>query len=185
MKPNDAISDARLAQRGRIVKAAEAMVGSTVSSDFDPFHSPICVIDVVMAAGAPWLKDGIERDFYKDESGYRKIGGGANTPQAAYFYRSTANLIHYLKRQGLYIARGEPKPCYAGMMVFFDWADRGRFNFTPDRCGVVLKSGDSGAKEVAIARKSKSEDVVFSVERVSLSLFNDYDNALIGYSDFP
>jgi len=42
----------------------------------------------------------------KDKSGYLKIGESANTPAMAYFFRSTANLVHYLKRQGFYQPRG-------------------------------------------------------------------------------
>src|SRR5688572_18387926 len=130
------VSMARLQKRDSIIGAANALLDSDAIVDFDPVHSPLCPVDVVLIAGAPWLMDGLEKDFYKDESGYRKIGGGANTPSAPYFFRSVHNLVHFLKRQNLYYPRGSvsAKP---GMACFFDWEDRGRFNFAPDRSGIV------------------------------------------------
>ncbi|HXW53233.1 MAG TPA: hypothetical protein VEL47_03910, partial [Myxococcota bacterium] len=139
----ETVSDARRKRREQIVAAANALVGAAAGEDFDPVHSPLCAVDVVMVAGAPWLKDALERDYSKDESGYKKIGGGANTPKAAYFFRSAANLMHFLKRQGLYIPRGgKPRPA-AGMACFLDWADRGRFNFAPDRSGIIVASQEN------------------------------------------
>ncbi len=74
----DSVSDARKKRREQIVNAAIALVGVAAYEDFDPVHSPLCAVDVVMVAGAPWLKEALERDYSKDESGYKKIGGGAH-----------------------------------------------------------------------------------------------------------
>ena len=62
----------------------------------------------------PWLKDGLERDFAKDESGYRKIGGGANTPAQAYFFRSSSNLDALPEARGLLRAARQPTRAVAG-----------------------------------------------------------------------
>jgi hypothetical protein len=179
-------SPARLARRAHILEAARALVGARSPQEFDPVRSPLCAIDVVMVAGSPWLKDGLERDFAKDESGYRKIGGGANTPAQAYFFRSSWNLIHYLKRAGFYVPRGsrpEPSP---GMACFFDWDDRGRFNFTPDRSGIVLDVVDGHVTKIVLARRADPADKKgLLVGVVELKTGDDHDRALIGYSDLP
>jgi hypothetical protein len=180
-------SPARLARRAHILEAARALVGARSPEGFDPVRSPVCAIDIVMVAGSPWLKDGLERDFAKDESGYRKIGGGANTPAQAYFFRSSSNLIHYLKRAGFYVPRGsrpEPSP---GMACFLDWDDRGRFNFTPDRAGIVIDVKDGHVTRIVVPRRENSDDkaapiVVTAIEVVKGDL---NDRALIGYSDLP
>jgi hypothetical protein len=177
-------SAARVARRSHIVEAARALVGARVEGDFDAVRSPLCAIDVVMVAGSPWLQDGLERDFAKDEAGYRKIGGGANTPGQAYFFRSSGNLIHYLKRAGFYVPRGsrlEPSP---GMACFFDWDDRGRFNFTPDRAGVVVEAREGHIGRIVLARRDPHTRVL-AVSVVDVDRGDDYDRALIGYSDLP
>jgi len=184
---NDAeLSPARKERRQQIVTAALALVDFEVGNDFDPVHAPLCPIDVVMVAGAPWLEDGLERDFHKDEAGYRKIGGGANTPSVRYFYRSTGNLLHYLKRQGFYLPRGEAVRAQEGMAVFFDWEDRGRFNFLPDRSGIVTSVSEGEIREVVMALpKPESKNRGFIVERVLIQAGDRFDRALIGYSDLP
>lgn len=180
-------SPARLARRAHILEAARALIGVRSPDGFDAVRSPLCAIDVVMVAGSPWLRDGLERDFAKDESGYRKIGGGANTPAQAYFFRSSSNLMHYLKRAGFYVPRGsrpEPSP---GMACFLDWDDRGRFNFTPDRAGIVVDVKEGHVTRLVVPRlQSPSEKsaglVVASVEVVRGDV---HDRALVGYSDLP
>jgi len=180
-------SEARLARRANIVQAARALVNASVGTEFDPVHSALCAVDVVMVAGAPWLRDGLERDFSKDEAGYRKIGGGANTPQMAYFFRSAANLIHYLKRQNFYTPRGSMPAPAAGMACFFDWDDRGRFNFTPDRVGIIIKVENVRAAEIVLATSVDLRNVQsgFVVKRVKVHAGDEFDRALIGYSDLP
>ena len=148
-------------------------------------RSPLCAIDVVMVAGSPWLKDGLERDFAKDESGYRKIGGGANTPAQAYFFRSSSNLVHYLKRAGFYVPRGsrpEPAP---GMACFLDWDDRGRFNFTPDRAGIVVDVKEGQMSRIVVARHENEAKTSLIVKAVDVMRGDPQDRALIGYSDLP
>lgn len=185
--PTSAISPARQARRQHIVEAARALVGARVGDDFDPVRAPICAIDVVMVAGSPWLKDGLERDFSKDESGYRKIGGGANTPSQAYFFRSAGNLMHYLKRAGFYVPRGGGMVPSAGMACFFEWEDRGRFNFSPDRSGIVLEVRGSRVTKVAFAARldPQNKSAGFVVRSVEVRAGEPVDLALIGYSDLP
>lgn len=180
------LSEARIKKREKIVEAAHALVGYGVPLSFDPVHSPICAIDVVMVAGAPWLKDALEKDFYKDESGYKKIGGGANTPKMPYFCRSANNLIHFLKRQGFYIpSGGDPKP-EAGMACFLDFEDRGRFNFAPDRSGIIvsIKNGEINSIVLAVNTSAGNENA-FLVKNISVSTKDYFGSAIIGYSDLP
>lgn len=174
-------------RRAQIVEAARALVGVEVGPQFDAVRAPISAIDVVMVAGSPWIQDGLERDFVKDEAGYRKIGGGANTPQAAYFFRSSGNLIHFLKRAGFYVPRGgKPEPA-PGMVCFFDWDDRGRFNFAPDRSGVIVEAEQGRVEEVVMACPTLGTDrkAGYTVRSLSLHAGDGVDRALIGYSDLP
>ena len=162
-------------------------MGVRSPDDFDAVRSPLCAIDIVMVAGSPWLKDGIERDFTKDESGYRKIGGGANTPTQAYFFRSSSNLMHYLKRAGFYVPRGsrpEPTP---GMACFLDLDDRGRFNFTPDRAGIVIEVKGGQVTRLVIVKQADPADKKSGllVSSVEVAKGDANDRALIGYSDLP
>lgn len=180
------VSIARQQKRMTVISASTALLDSEEILDFDPIHFPLCAVDVVLIAGAPWLMEGLTRDFYKDESGYRKIGGGANTPLAPYFFRSVHNLVHFLKRQNLYYPRGSlpPEP---GMACFLDWEDRGRFNFAPDRSGIVTACNEGHITEVILAApiKSVGPKSNYRVQKVSVQSGDIFDRALIGYSDLP
>lgn len=180
------VSKARLRKRESVIMAVTALLESDPVSDFDPVHFPLCAVDVVLIAGAPWLRDGLEKDFFKDESGYRKIGGGANTPAAPYFFRSVHNLVHFLKRQGLYYPRGSVVP-QPGMACFFDWEDRGRFNFAPDRSGIITACDEGQIREVVLATPSQNpgEKTSYKVSRVDVGNEDRFDRALIGYADLP
>lgn len=180
------VSAARVSKRETIIAAANALLESDPIADFDPVHFPLCPIDVVLIAGAPWLMDGLEKDFFKDESGYRKIGGGANTPSAPYFFRSVHNLVHFLKRQNLYYPRGSIQAT-PGMACFFDWEDRGRFNFAPDRSGIVTKTSEGQLSEVVLALpyEDAGKKSSYRVMRVPVARGDTFDRALIGYSDLP
>lgn len=180
------VSKARLERRASILEAANALVGFSVGPEFDPVHNTLEAIDVVMVAGSPWLSDGLQRDYYKDESGYKKIGGASNSPDAAYFFRSTANLIHYLKRQGFYIPRGVSPP-QVGMVCFFDVGDRGRFNFAPDRSGIITNTrGEQVTKVIkATEKKDRGRRKSFTVLEIDINPSDELDVSLIGYSDFP
>lgn len=171
-------SDARTQRRSTAAEIARSLVGSVAGPNFDPIHSPLCPVDVVMIAGAPWLRDALEKDFLKDGSGYRKIGGGSNTPEMPYFFRSTANLIYFLKRQNLYIPRGSLKP-EIGMVCFFDWEDRGRFNFIPDRSGIIVDVQRDQVREVIMALDGQR------VAQKSIKSCDPVEQALIGYADLP
>lgn len=186
IKKSGGVSDARIIRREQIVEAAHALIGAEIPDDFDSVHSPLCAIDVVMVAGAPWLKEALERDYSKDESGYKKIGGGANTPKMAYFFRSAANLMHFLKRQGLYIPRGgKPEPA-AGMACFLDWDDRGRFNFAPDRSGIIVAAENGQITAIALPVAVQNNDNQrYRIEVLEVIPQAKLDQAIIGYSDLP
>jgi len=176
------ISAAREQKRQDIVRAAKALIGESVTQDFDAVHDPLCAFDVVIVAGAPWFEQGMHKDYLKDESGYKKLGGSSNSPEMNYFFRRSANLIYYLKRQGLYIPKGgQPLPC-AGMMCFFDWEDRGRFNFTPDFCGVILGVENGCISKVVMAQSMGSG---FAVHAIDIKPKDPAELALVGYGDYP
>lgn len=186
LKKTHNVSEARKNRREQIVNAACALVGVSSSEDFDPVHSPLCPVDVVMVAGAPWLKEALERDYSKDESGYKKIGGGANTPKMAYFFRSAANLMHFLKRQGLYVPRGEKPGPAAGMACFLDWSDRGRFNFAPDRSGIITAANNSQIESIIIPKIHVDEQGKrYIVTELPIQPKSVQDLAIIGFSDLP
>lgn len=176
--PARTVSTARLERRAAAAEIAKGLVGSIVAPGFDLINSPLCAIDVVMVAGAPWLREALEKDFWRDESGYRKIGGGSNTPEMPYFFRSTANLIYFLKRQNFYIPRGSIEPA-VGMACFFDWEDRGRFNFIPDRSGIIVDVQKSHVREVIMALNGHE------VKKIPIISGDLAEQALIGYSDLP
>ncbi|MCA9506970.1 MAG: hypothetical protein KC505_00935 [Myxococcales bacterium] len=182
---SNGVSDARIDRRQQIVDAAKALIGAGIANDFDPVHAPLCAIDLVMVAGAPWLKEALERDYGKDESGYKKIGGGANTPKMAYFFRSAANLMHFLKRQGLYVPRGGTPDPAAGMACFLDWDDRGRFNFSPDRSGIIISTKDHHIESIALPLMLDDGSGNYRVEIISVTPQDKLDRAIIGYSDLP
>ncbi len=175
-------SQARKNRREQIVLIAQGLVEQCVNDDFDAVHSPLCAIDVVMVAGAPWLKDALEKDYAKDESGYKKIGGGANSPDRAYFYRSSVNLMHFLKRQGLYVPRGGKLPPAAGMACFLDWDDRGRFNFAPDRSGIIVETDNNQITKIILPMINEG---LFMVQKIELKSNLLLEQAIIGYSDLP
>lgn len=175
-------SQARLNRRAQIVEAARALVGCRVDGSFDAARDALCAIDVVMVAGSPWLKQGIERDFARDEAGYRKVGGGANTPAQNYFFRSTRNLAFYLKRAGFYTPRGTSPQPVPGMACFWDPGERGRFNFSPGLSGVVI---DVCMGRVSRAVLAERDGDGFVVRNVILKRGSDLDRRLIGYSDLP
>lgn len=179
------VSPARLERRRQLKLAVQGLIGSTATRNFDLYHAPLCALDILMVAGAPWLKLGLEKDFSRDKSGYRKIGGRGNSPKAPYFYRSTANLIHYLKRQGFYLPRGSDEPAAEGMACFFDCDDRGRFNFTPDRSGIITEVTRGFITRVVLARKLALPDGGFEVSELQVEPGSELDRALIGYCDLP
>jgi len=183
---NAFMSPARQQRRAQVAHAAKTLIGIKTPSVFDPVHDPLCALDIVMIAGAPWLKEALEKDFFKDESGYRKIGGGSNTPHMAYFFRSTANLLHYLKRQGFYIPKGSFFAPQIGMACFFDCEDRGRFNFSPDRSGIITEVAHGQITKVILTTgQSLSSNYHYDVKEINIISGDDMDKALIGYSDLP
>lgn len=186
MEKNDYNVQAILARKSRqkqIVSIAESLINQNSVENFDPVHSPLCAIDVVIIAGAPWLKEALEKDYIKDESGYKKIGGGANNLSKFYFYRSSANLIHFFKRQGLYIPRGGKVQPSIGMACFLEWDDRGRFNFSPDRSGIISEINNNQIVSLIIATMIEKDK--FIVQQINVLENLDLQKAIIGYSDLP
>jgi hypothetical protein len=104
----------------------------------------------------------------------------------AYFFRSTANLMHFLKRQGLYIPRGgKPEPA-VGMACFLDYADRGRFNFAPDRSGIIVAIHENHIAAIVVPQAVHDErGQRYVVERVDVEAHSDLNRAIIGYADLP
>ncbi len=177
------LSDARKSRRQHLVTAARAMVGFTSNSNFDPIHSDLCPIDVAMVAGSPWLQDAMQRDFQKSPEGYLKIGGGANTPGRNYFFRSSLNLAHYMKRQNFYLPRGGHPLPVPGMIAFFDVGDRGRYNFIPDRSGIIIEAQRTRATRVVVSQGNSKDG--YDVKLITISRGSDYDRDFIGYGDLP
>ena len=73
------------------------------------------------------------------------------------------------------------------MACFFDWEDRGRFNFTPDRAGVILDVKDGNIERIVLAQRQQLADgsTLLDVKIVDVARGDTYDRALIGYSDLP
>ena len=131
-------AESRAMARKRLVERAKGLIGATTDEGWDWRKGSLTALDVFPFASEPHLREALLADFQRDPAGYRKIGGGANTPKAAYFLRRHANLRHCLQRLTLYYPRGGAVEPQAGMAVFFEWPeDRGRFNFKPDRSGVI------------------------------------------------
>ena len=94
--------------------------------------------------------------------------------------------MHFLKRQGFYIPRGAlPEPA-AGMACFLDYDDRGRFNFAPDRSGIILKVKEGQIESIALSRAHKTESgTLYIVDMIEVLPKSPLDLAIIGYSDLP
>jgi hypothetical protein len=182
-------SEARMQRRAHVLEAARALVGIRSEPQFDPVHTDLCAIDVVMVAGSPWLKDGLKRDYGRDQSGYRKLGGGGNTPGKAYFFRSNRNLIHYLKRAGFYIPRGGHPPPVPGMACFLDGQNSGRFNFSPGKNGIILDVRKGRVSRVVMAipetEDAESDKPTIQVKSILVKSGGYVDRCLIGYADLP
>ena len=98
---------------------------------------------------------------------------------------SCLSLIHYLKRSGFYVPRGGHQPPAEGMACFFDWADRGRFNFTPDRSAIIIDMRGEKITRVVVALPSEEPTGGFVAKNVTIKRGDRYDQALVGYSDLP
>jgi hypothetical protein len=167
--------------RQRLLDRAKGLIGATTDEGWDWRKGALSALDVFPFAAEPHLRDAMLADFQRDPASYRKIGGGSNTPKAAYFLRRHANVRHCLQRINLYYARGgitEPQP---GMAVFFEWPeDRGRFNFKPDRSGVI-ESVDKG--EVVRAVMAVQDEDRWRVRLMTLP--EPARAAVVAYGDCP
>ena len=131
-------------QRRILMDRGQRCLGARVQANWDWRQGAIGPIDLIPYIGGDSFRRAMHQDFRADQGGYRKIGGSANTPKSPYFFRRYANLLHLLKRQDRMRLRGGTPP-EAGMVVVLDWpATRGRFNFSPDRMGVILETNPQG-----------------------------------------
>lgn len=171
----------RDAARRRLLERAKGLIGATTDEGWDWRKGALSALDVFPFAAEPHLREAMLADFQRDPAGYRKIGGGSNTPRAAYFLRRHANVRHCLQRMDLYYPRGGPVEPAAGMVVFFEWPeDRGRFNFKPDRSGII-ESVEKG--EVARAIMAVQDADRWRVRMVTLP--ETTRAAIVAYGDCP
>jgi hypothetical protein len=174
-------ASARDMARKRLLERAKGLIGATTDEGWDWRRGNLSPVDVFPFAAEPHLREAMVSDYHKDTAGYRKIGGGANAPKVGYFFRRHANVRHCLQRLSLYYPRGgeqEPKP---GMVVFFEWPeDRGRFNFKPDRSGII-ESVDGGVVVRAIMAVVDGDR--WRVRMTTLS--EAARNAVVAYGDCP
>jgi hypothetical protein len=163
------------------LERAKGLIGATTDDGWDWRLGPLTALDVFPFAAEPHLREAMLADFQRDPAGYRKIGGGSNTPKVAYFLRRHANVRHCLQRLTLYYPRGGQVDPAPGMAVFFEWReDRGRFNFKPDRSAVIesVKSGDVVRAVMAVEDEGR-----WRVRMVSLS--NEACDAVVAFGDCP
>jgi hypothetical protein len=168
-------------QRRLLVDRAQRCLGASVQSDWNWRQGPIGPIDLVPFVSGQSFRHVMNQDFRCDRAGYRKIGGSANTPESAYFYRRYANLVHLLRRQERFHLRGSlmPEP---GMVLILDWPGaRGRFNFSPDRMGVIIEVSDSLLRAAIPMRKAQG----WVISELSISADSPVDRSLIAYADPP
>jgi len=167
--------------RKRLLERAKGLIGATTDDGWDWRRGPLTALDVFPFAAEPHLREAMIADYQRDPASYRKIGGGGNTPKAAYFLRRHANVRHCLHRLGLWHPRGGPVEPAAGMVVFFEWPeDRGRFNFKPDRSGII-ESLENGA--VARAVMAVQDGKRWRVRLATLS--EQARVAVVAYGDCP
>ena len=168
-------------QRRLLLDRTMRCIGASVESDWDWRQGPIGPIDLVpFVAGDPF-RSIMELDFRSDRGGYRKIGGAANTPQSPYFYRRYANLLHLLKRQERIHLKGSLKPT-AGMVVVLDWPNqRGRFNFSPDRMGILIHCDEYGLKAALPRQTSKG----WIIDEHVMAWDSPSEQSVIAYADPP
>lgn len=167
--------------RKRLLERAKGLIGATTDDGWDWRQGALSALDVFPFAAEPHLREAMLADFQRDQAGYRKIGGGSNTPKQAYFLRRHANVRHCLQRLSLYYPRGGQVDPHPGMAVFFEWPeDRGRFNFKPDR-SAVIESVDSN--DVTRAVMCVQDAGRWRVRLVTLT--TEARAAVVAYGDCP
>ncbi len=160
---------------------AQRCLGASVSMDWDWRQGPIGPIDLVPYVAGQAFRRVMDQDFRADRAGYRKIGGSANTPASAYFYRRYANLVHLLRRQERLHLKGslQPEP---GMVVVLDWpGSRGRFNFAPDRMGVILSANESNLCAAMPVQRNHG----WVIDTIPVETGSVTDRSIVAYADPP
>jgi hypothetical protein len=170
-------------RRSSLLDGANATLGHSVAADWDWRQGSIGPIDVVAFAGGDRFCGRLRSDFFKDRAGYRKIGGVSNSPDNPYFYRRYANIVHLMRRAGtLYMRGGSVRPA-AGMVLVLDWPEtRGRFNFSPDRVGIILATEDDRITRAAVPIRSPDG---WMVGQARFAAGSPSERAVIGYGDLP
>lgn len=168
-------------QRQLLCDRAQRSVGACVDNDWDWRQGPIGPIDLVPYVAGERFRANMAHDFRADRAGYRKIGGSANTPDSPYFFRRYANLLHLFKRQDRFHLKGAVSP-EPGMVTVLDWpAERGRFNFSPDRMGVLL-SVSATRLELALSLPTSAG---WCVQRCSTEVGHTIERSIIAFADPP
>jgi hypothetical protein len=168
-------------QRRLLANRAERCIGAEVEDGWDWRQGELGPIDLVPFIGGSPFRQIMNLDFRSDSGGYRKIGGTANTPNSAYLYRRYANLLHLLKRQDRLHLRGGIE-AESGMVMVLDWpAARGRYNFSPDRLGVVLSTNPQGLRAALPMRLARG----WVVSEFNLLWGSPSDRSIIAFADPP
>tara|TARA_B000000557_G_C20777917_1_gene445106 strand:+ start:876 stop:1448 length:573 start_codon:yes stop_codon:yes gene_type:complete len=168
--------------RQRLLKRARMFLGSHVGPEWDWRQGDLTAIDIAAYAAGSRFQAELRSDFYRHPAGYKKLGGVANTPEAPYFFRRYSNILHFMRRKNAFYARGEKRP-QPGMVMVLDWPEeRGRFNFSPDRIGVVLEVESERVSKGILALPAPSGWVVAEVHVLANS---PSDRLVIGYGDLP
>ncbi|MBM64869.1 MAG: hypothetical protein CMH55_01385 [Myxococcales bacterium] len=168
--------------RLRLLQQARKLLGAHVGPDWDWRQGDLTAIDVAAFSAGARFQAELKSDFARDPASYRKLGGVANTPDAPYFFRRYSNLIHFMRRRDCFYPRGSAVPS-PGMVMVLDWPEeRGRFNFSPDRIGVVLEVDGERVSKGILALPAPAGWVVAEVHLLANS---PSDRLVIGYGDLP
>lgn len=168
--------------RQRLLRRARKLLGSHVGPEWDWRQGDLTAIDVAAFAAGHRFRSELKADFFRDPASYKKLGGVANTPNAPYFFRRYSNLLHFMRRQSAFYPRGTTAPL-PGMVMVLDWPEaRGRFNFSPDRIGIVLEvDGDRVTKGILTLPAPAG----WVVTEVHLLANSPSERLVIGYGDLP
>lgn len=168
--------------RHRLLQRARGLLGAHVGPEWDWRQGDLSAIDIVAYAAGHRFQSELKADFYRQPASYKKLGGLANTPEAPYFFRRYSNILHFMRCKGQFYPRGTmaPRP---GMIMVLDWPEeRGRFNFSPDRLGVVLEADHTRVSKGILALPAPAGWVVAEVHLLPNS---PSDRLVIGYGDLP
>ena len=168
--------------RQRLLQRARTLLGAHVGPEWDWRQGDLSAIDIAAYAAGSRFQSELKSDFYRHPASYKKLGGVANTPEAPYFFRRYSNIVNFMRRKKQFYPRGTiaPRP---GMIMVLDWPEaRGRFNFSPDRLGVVLEVDGDRVSKGLLALPAPAGWVVAEVHLLANS---PSDRLVIGFGDLP